>query len=327
MIGIPQPYSIFVDEVLLVPGVPWYIEFLLWLADEEYECPPALNEVTDPIVQNAMAEVDKSQQTYVSTCSDFEQGTQCNGTIMKMLPFTSFSREECMSYCEGMGSHCCEWYQRPNGYKFCTASMDCFAQPSSLNSINGSYCAECNSTFIPSQIYAIQIAQFQSTLQYIGVDDCPSRVGFCNLLSLQVYPRLTNVWYLRITVGESLTIQPFVSPSMWGTVGVTVEPAVIATTLIGTSVLCGYFDISAWYYTYSNNEVCGKEGHSLRRTNYSLRICNDSETSVFMMEKIGDEGKSTDDVQWESAAYECAAMSATWWAFILIAVLINFVVE
>ena len=251
-IGVPQPYSIFVDFLIPLPGprgqseLFFFIELLIWLVGKKDPlwCPDFGPE-SDPEVQNALIQIGKSQGTSPSKCDDFQQFMECNGVMIQQLSFTSKYREECMTFCEVIGAQCCEWYQRTDGYKFCTASFDCFVQPAARNSNQyGSYCALCSSKTIPSpNVFSIQNAHFIDGIQhkYIGIDDCAVRGAFCNVLSLNIYPRITNVWYLRIKLSDtSLTIQPFiVSSSLWGPVGITISRSIVDTTLVGSTTLCG----------------------------------------------------------------------------------------
>jgi len=338
-IGVPQPYSIFVNFLIPLPAprseFGFYYDLFMWLMDKKEDPYPLwckdLYQESDPEIQDALIQIGKSQGTSPSKCDDFQQFVECNGLIIQQLSFTSKNREECMTFCEVIGAQCCEWYQRIDGYKFCTASFDCSVQPATSNSNQyGSYCALCTSKTIPSpNVFSIQNAHFTDGIQpkFIGIDDCAVRGAFCNVLSLNIYPRITNVWFLRITLNNtSLTIQPFIaSSSMWGTVGITISRSIVDTTLVDSTTLCGYFDVSAWYYTKGYRKECynATNGHSLRQTNYTLRICNDSATSVTMMEKVGTSGSPTTDVQWSTSSGSTTRRIST--ILILLVVVFNVV--
>ena len=334
LVGVPQPYSIFVDQFIPLPGggkLMFFIDILMWLKDQYPPYTPAvvcphLKNVSDPAVQNALREVRNSKQTSPSSCPSFEQRMECNGTLIARRSFTSMSRDECKTYCEVQGSHCCEWYQRADGYKFCTGFVDCFAQTATHNSnIGGSFCSTCGySTPELAYVFAIQsmygIRENKvPQINYIGVDDCAAPGVFCNVRVLRVYPRITTVWYLRISQGISsstnnatLTIEPMFYPtSMWGPVGVTVSRSSPDTILLpGSSILCGNFDVSSWYYSHGSTPECGNRmAHALRQSKFLLRICNDKSMS---MVEVGEE-----NVQWETggaSATTRAGLSA--WLFI-----------
>ena len=112
---------------------------------------------------------------------------------------------------------------------------------------------------------------------------------------------------------------------MWGTVGITISRSIVDTTLVDSTTLCGYFDVSAWYYTKGYRKECynATNGHSLRQTNYTLRICNDSATSVTMMEKVGTSGSPTTDVQWSTSSGSTTRRIST--ILILLVVVFNVV--
>ena len=85
LVGVSQPFSIFVDQLIPLPGggkygkLMFFIDILMWLKDEDQlavVC-PHLKKVSDPTVQNALREVGNSMQTSPSSCPSFEQRMEC----------------------------------------------------------------------------------------------------------------------------------------------------------------------------------------------------------------------------------------------------------